>query len=181
MKKLVNAICIACLTVPGFAQNFGIGTSSPSEKLDVNGYIKTSQGVKFPNGTVQTTAAPKIYRSQVATGNQYNGWLPGSITFQANAGEWVTLRISYTGRPNAGGHTYVDLYLDGAYVKGIGEEQYSTWRRTIDGEVHRTVSSTGNHTFTAYFSCGSGASYMYDSGGEWPYGGLTWTVVVGGN
>ncbi|MCB0646971.1 MAG: type VI secretion system tube protein Hcp [Saprospiraceae bacterium] len=40
------------------AQNVGIGTSDPSEKLQVNGMIYTSQGgIKFPDNTVQTTAA----------------------------------------------------------------------------------------------------------------------------
>lgn len=36
--------------------NVGIGTTAPTEVLDVNGYIKTSSGIKFPDGTTQTTA-----------------------------------------------------------------------------------------------------------------------------
>ena len=37
--------------------NVGIGTSSPSSKLEVSGMIhSTSEGIKFPDGTVQTTA-----------------------------------------------------------------------------------------------------------------------------
>ncbi len=46
-----------------FGGNVGIGTSNPSQKLDVVGNIKgqiiesTSGGVKFPDGTTQTTAA----------------------------------------------------------------------------------------------------------------------------
>ena len=40
-----------------FSQNVGIGTTDPTEKLEVNGIIFTSQGgVKFPDGTIQTTA-----------------------------------------------------------------------------------------------------------------------------
>jgi hypothetical protein len=38
--------------------NVGIGTSSPSEKLTVAGVIySTTGGIKFPDGTIQTTAA----------------------------------------------------------------------------------------------------------------------------
>ncbi len=38
--------------------NVGIGTVSPSQKLSVNGIIQSmSGGIKFPDGTVQTTAA----------------------------------------------------------------------------------------------------------------------------
>jgi len=38
--------------------NVGIGTKNPTEKLSVNGIIEsTSGGFKFPDGTIQTTAA----------------------------------------------------------------------------------------------------------------------------
>ena len=40
--------------------NVGIGTSAPSQKLEVVGMISStgaSAGFKFPDGTIQTTAA----------------------------------------------------------------------------------------------------------------------------
>ncbi len=61
-----------------FAQNFGIDQPSPAEKLDVNGFIRTSQGYKFPDGTAQTTA--------VATANFFGYLANASSIISSNAG-----------------------------------------------------------------------------------------------
>ena len=53
MKKSILTTTILFFAIAVFSQNFGIGQPSPTEKLDVNGYIKTSQGIKFPDGSVQ--------------------------------------------------------------------------------------------------------------------------------
>jgi hypothetical protein len=37
--------------------NLGIGITHPQARLDVDGLIRTSQGIMFPDGTMQTTAA----------------------------------------------------------------------------------------------------------------------------
>jgi hypothetical protein len=51
----------------------GIGTRTPAEPLTVNGMIHTtSGGIKFPDGTVQTSAAISNYQ-RVAT------WAPGGV------------------------------------------------------------------------------------------------------
>src|SRR6185503_18212096 len=34
----------------------GLGVSDPQAKLDVSGLIRTSEGIVFPDGTIQTTA-----------------------------------------------------------------------------------------------------------------------------
>ncbi|WP_235296277.1 type VI secretion system tube protein Hcp [Portibacter marinus] len=55
MKTLL--LLSLCFPLLLSAQNIGIGTPIPSEKLEVNGIIFSSQGgIKFPDGTIQTTA-----------------------------------------------------------------------------------------------------------------------------
>ncbi len=44
-------------TIDGSTGNVGIGTTDPQEILDVAGTIRTTEGIEFPDGTVQTTAA----------------------------------------------------------------------------------------------------------------------------
>jgi len=57
MKKSTCISAFLFLSLFVYSQNFGINQPSPTERLDVNGYIKTSQGIKFPDGSVQTSAA----------------------------------------------------------------------------------------------------------------------------
>jgi hypothetical protein len=61
MFKLLVPIALGfCLFMPEIvsAQNLGVGTPTPSEKLEVQGKVYSNQGgFKFPDGTVQTTAA----------------------------------------------------------------------------------------------------------------------------
>jgi len=62
MKTLVNlSLAISfliTLSISGNCQNVGIGTMSPTEKLEVSGIMYTNDGgVRFPDGTLQTTAA----------------------------------------------------------------------------------------------------------------------------
>ena len=37
--------------------NLGVGITHPQVRLDVDGFIRASQGIMFPDGTIQTTAA----------------------------------------------------------------------------------------------------------------------------
>ena len=58
MRIITLALISIVYAVPASGQNVGIGTSVPSEKLEVAGKIFTNQGgIVFPDNTVQTTAA----------------------------------------------------------------------------------------------------------------------------
>jgi hypothetical protein len=69
-------------------KRLGIGTTTPSEKLEVAGNIKisgTGNGIKFPDGTIQTTAASdgsvtitwSNYKHYFVTATKYDGNLGG--------------------------------------------------------------------------------------------------------
>ncbi|MEM9549257.1 MAG: hypothetical protein AAGA77_24945 [Bacteroidota bacterium] len=62
MNTLIKFSLLSCVAVlihtASYCQNVGIGTPMPSEKLEVSGIMYTnSGGVRFPDGTLQTTAA----------------------------------------------------------------------------------------------------------------------------
>lgn len=81
---LINLVCRKCtasrclavliafviMDMHGLAQNVGIGTSEPTEKLEVAGKVFSSdEGFKFPDGSVQTRAY-NAYEQQDAAENR---------------------------------------------------------------------------------------------------------------
>lgn len=57
-KLLSISLLIVFISIEANTQNVGIGTNSPSEKLEVNGIVYTNfGGIKFPDNTIQQTAA----------------------------------------------------------------------------------------------------------------------------
>ena len=128
--------------------------------------------------------APRIARAQLSFGTltcNTTAPLPGGLSFVANAGEWVTLTFHMSGRTNACGHVYADLLLDGVLQSAASaDERGCTWRRTLSQSVNVQLTTSGVHTFSANYNCGSGATNFSDNSGEWPRGGLTYTAHIGG-
>lgn len=79
--------------------NVGIGTSSPLYKLDVVGDIRTSGGIRFADGTVQTTAAGtaggNISATNISAGQFGQNTGGGSYTFPSNVVVNGTINAKY--------------------------------------------------------------------------------------
>jgi len=125
--------------------NVGIGTTSPGEKLTVAGTIEsTSGGVKFPDGSLQTTANPKgwVYCNSAGTiqasynvssvtkngkGDYTVNWNTGFSS--ANYAVAVT-PVGTSGRYSAGVHT---LTAGSARIRTF--ETYNGWNEDHDFHV----------------------------------------------
>ena len=77
--------------------NLGIGTDTPQAALDVNGLIRTNQGIVFPDGTVLTVAGGQIVtRQSDGVSRPISRVIGGSETQSATTGP-----RRLTPRPNA--------------------------------------------------------------------------------
>ncbi len=97
------------ITIKTVSGDVGIGTSAPGSKLTVAGIVETTTGgVKFPDGTIQTTAASGGSPATVTTGSDNtalgrNASISGTdLTFASAIGAGATVDASNTiviGRP----------------------------------------------------------------------------------
>src|SRR6476661_246242 len=145
------------LRVDGTGQ-VGIGTSTPTQALDVNGTIRTrSGGIQFPDNTIQATAATN--QSLSITGQ----------TLSISGGNSITLP---TGADNLGNHTATqNLNLGSNRLTGGGSGGLS-----VAGNGYVGI---GTGPFTSQFSLGKSGSVAntplgrmanYEDGGQYFYG-----------
>jgi hypothetical protein len=66
--------------------SLGIGTDKPQAPLDVNGLIRTSKGIMFPDGTILTTAGGEAAAGQSGGVNRPNPRLIGGVA----PGSWAS-------------------------------------------------------------------------------------------
>ena len=109
--------------------NVGIGTDSPTSRLTVGGMIQTTTGgVKFPDGTVQTTAAlgglQFVFTDSTLRGNGTSGFPLGvhiPVTLSGSAqGEILAVLNSGDGGSGITGHGGDSLLRGGNGVQGFG-------------------------------------------------------------
>lgn len=167
--------------------NVGIGTTDPTSKLTVNGQIETSSGLRFPDGSVQTKAAPGTGAT-----SQFLNLGPGSFISEDSAnrvvnstfdGVWTT-----TGRlivplrlPSGAKVLSVKAYVNDT-VPGVNLRVQNLTKKSsdsnsvgsaIDFEVLAASSGYFNQTATPTFDLtisSDSADFLIvrTVGGEWP-------------
>ena len=169
----------------------GIGTDTPTSKLTVQGMIETTLGgLKFPDGTVQSTAAvsglQSIFHDSTLTGNGTSGSplgvaVPLNLTGASNQTPLLVITntgVAVTGFGgdgiNATGGSATCCFDGGVGVRGFGGDSAS-----IEGGAGMTAEG-GKHTGTQFPD--KGGDGIRAKGGDSVAGiGGHGIIVVGGN
>ncbi len=100
-----------------FLGNLGIGTTSPSQALSVNGLVYSTGGYKFGDGTVQTTAA--------TGGGTVDAGAAGDFPYYAGTGSTLTATST--------------LFLSPSGNIGISEGNPSLAKLQVQGDIYTTA------------------------------------------
>jgi len=146
--------------------NVGIGTTTPGQKLTVAGMIEsTASGIKFPDGTTQTTAAsggePKAIRVYSTAGTH---------TYTPTAGAKAAI-VEVIGGGGGGASDYGAAVYSGAAGGGGG---YSKERISLEGVSSVTV------TVGAGGTAGTGTCVAGGAGGTSSFGAYLSATGGGG-
>jgi hypothetical protein len=153
MKKIIMAFVVLLLLAgaSAFAADgdlvvngkLGVGTTTPASKLTVVGTIEsTTGGVKFPDGTVLTSAASGV------TAVWHAPIVKTSGTSYTTPAGCKTIRVTVVGGGGNGGTSYNDSSLGGG---GGGGGGYAQKLFTVTGGTTYTYAvgaAGGNSTFT---------------------------------
>lgn len=155
MKNLLFTLSLLIVGIFLNAQNVGIGTTSPSEKLDVVGNIKTSGEIK-PNGV-----AGQAGQVLTSNGNGTMQWTaatntPSTYSNVGGFGPWGGCEIQ----------NITDMYPAGA-AQGVTSSDYG-YAVDISGD-YAIVSAPGeSHIPTESTNAGSATIYKRNAtSGEW--------------
>ena len=176
----------------------GIGTNTPGQKLTVAGMIETtSGGIKFPDGTIQTSApASTIATSWSLSGNagitsatQFLG-TTDAVALHLRVNDRAALRLEPTGGASTtnvigGPDNVVDPNLQGAVIAGGGAAGQQNVAQqsfaTIGGGLANLVRSPGNAgTIAGGRSNEAGDEAFVGGGGDNEASGKS-AVVAGGS
>jgi hypothetical protein len=152
--------------------NVGIGTDAPTAKLTVAGMIQTTLGgYKFPDGTVQTTAAVSGLQSIT-----HDATLAGDGTAASPLKVAVPLSLSGFTAP-ASIFTVSNTAPRGAAIAGIGGDNFSDFGGSgvlgFGGKSNTGIGGTGTSGF------GGGSNISFGGSGVLGFGGTSNNSVGG--
>ena len=162
MKNTLSLLIVLSITFSAFSQNFGVDQPSPSEKLDVNGNIKTD-AIVFSDATTQTKA-PRI----IHTYDTRSGCPPAhaantdllSQTFTLTSAASISTRAAMI--RNFSGRADLFLFVDGGQVDW--HLNYTSSTQWEDGYVQWAGTlAAGSHTI----SIRSNVANVYGCGSDW--------------
>jgi hypothetical protein len=136
--------------------NVGIGTNNPSFKFDVNGLINTSEGLRFPDGSIMNTACNNSGLNQTISPDRIH--IGDTSSFPAFSDGPVKIVTT-------GNHSYGALLIKNPISNlCTGADFYN------DKNLRFTVGIAGSENSHFYRNCGY--LFMSDQNSEVPVGGL---------
>ncbi len=96
--------------------NLGIGVENPQAKLDVAGLIRTSKGIMFPDGTIQTTAANVSSRTVDGRGGIHRTTQPRALREQNSGDEAAIVRSPVLSISGSGTANFITKWLSSSVL-----------------------------------------------------------------
>jgi len=131
----------------------GVGVSSPTYALDVSGTIRSTAGFRFPDGSVQTTAASGTGSSQWGTNGSSIYYSSGNVGLGTSSPQQA-LHVMETLRVERSTHNYMDVNFGSILGGDATDVQFTVGTALSTGYAFRT--SNGGANITALGITGNG-------------------------
>ncbi|HZS07754.1 MAG TPA: tail fiber domain-containing protein [Blastocatellia bacterium] len=167
--------------------NLGLGVARPEARLDVAGLIRTSKGIVFPDGTIQTTAAnPGAIRGRLSSGRAVQGGSEqqgkaGQEALEPNQVNITAGAANRIAKFAADGATLVDSTVTESPSGDIGIGTSSPGgvfdlQRSSSGDILQRLWNTGSGGAKLRYVAATGATSQLQL-----TDGVEWLMAIAGN